>query len=366
VETVPFLDIKAQIASIRSEIDEAIARVVDQAHFVHGDEVRAFEDEFAAWLGARHVVGVATGLDALRLALEALNVSAGDEVILPANTFIATALAVSATGATPVLVDCDEAGLLDPALVENVITPHTRAIMPVHLYGQAADMGRLSAIAARHGIDLVEDAAQAHGARDGERTVGTLGRIAGFSFYPGKNLGALGDGGAVATDDDHLAERVRRLGNYGQVRKYVHVEKGANSRLDTLQAAVLRVKLRHLDAWNQSRMRIAALYDRGLAGTEAQPLPRRPGAGHVHHLYVVRHPRRDALQKHLADLGIGTLVHYPRPVHLHEAYAELAPLAGSFPVAEKLSREVLSLPMYAELRDDQVDRVVEAVRASRN
>ncbi len=359
---VPFLDLRAQLRSIRPEIDDAMARVLDAGHFVHGDEVARFETEFAAWLGADHVVGVGNGLDALRLALEALGVGAGHEVIIPANTYIATALAVSAVGARPVLVDCDAAGLMDPDLVATAVTDRTRAMMPVHLYGQAADTSRLGRLASRFGLALVEDAAQSHGASDGQCLTGTVGHAAGFSFYPGKNLGAFGDAGAVATNDGLLAEKVRRLSNYGQAAKYVHIEKGCNSRLDSLQAAILRVKLRNLAAWNQERVRLAAIYDELLAGTSVRPLPRRPGAGHVFHLYVVRHPRRDELARFLGDHGIQTLIHYPRPIHLHEAYRELASLEGRFPVAESLSREILSLPMYPELGADAVRHVCEVIR----
>jgi dTDP-4-amino-4,6-dideoxygalactose transaminase len=359
---IPFVDLKSQYESIREEVRAAIDGVLESTQFILGDAVTEFEREFASYVGVRHAIGVASGLDALRLALEASGLGTGDEVIVPANTFIATALGVTAAGAVPVLVDCREDTYeIDPELVERAITARTRAIMPVHLYGQSADMDRILEIAAAHGLDVIEDAAQAHGTRFRGARCGTFGRAACFSFYPGKNLGAYGDGGMVVTDDDELAERVRRLRNYGQSAKYVHVERGTNSRLDTVQAAVLRVKLARLDAWNASRAAHAARYSEGLAGKGLVLPVVDERSTHVYHLYVVRTGHRAALQRHLLERGIQSLIHYPIPIHFQEAYRDLGKRRGDFPVTERVSDEILSLPMFPELMVEQIDRVVEAV-----
>jgi dTDP-4-amino-4,6-dideoxygalactose transaminase len=359
---VPFVDLKAQYRSIREEVRAAIDATLEEAHLILGPVVERFERDFAAYLGVRNAVGVGTGLDALRVALEVCGVGADTEVIVPAHTFVATALAVSAAGATPRFVDCrGDTFLIDPDLIESAITPRTRAIMPVHLYGQSADMATILALADKYDLAVVEDAAQAHGTRFEGKPCGTLGRAGCFSFYPTKNLGAYGDGGMVVTNDDELAERIRRLCNYGQSSKYVHVEKGGNSRLDSLQAAILGVKLRHLDQWNEARGSVASRYSERLAGSGVTTPSVDPRSTHAYHLYVVRSSRRDELQKHLADHGIQTLIHYPIPIHLQEAYRDLGLGPGSFPVAERLAHEVLSLPMYPELTDAQIDFVVTAV-----
>jgi dTDP-4-amino-4,6-dideoxygalactose transaminase len=356
---IPFLDFAALHAELRPELDAAYQRVVDSNHLILGAEVEQFEREFAAYCEAGHAIGVGNGLDALFLILKAMDIGAGDEVIVPSNTFIATWLAVSYVGATPVPVEPDSATFnLDPARIEAAITPRTRAIMPVHLYGQPADMDPIMAIARRHKLKVIEDAAQAHGARYRGRRVGALGDAAGFSFYPGKNLGALGDGGAIVTNDAELAQRVRVLRNYGSSVKYHNEFKGHNSRLDELQAAFLRAKLKGLDAGNVRRREIAARYLDGLAGAGLE-LPFVPEwAEPVWHLFVVRSPARQALQAALGERGIGTLVHYPIPPHRQPAYAELAMSEGSFPIAEAIHREVLSLPMWPQMRDEQVERVI--------
>ena len=362
---VPFLDLKAPHRELYPELDAAYDRVLNSGWFILGKEVEAFEREFAAYCEADHCIGVGNGLEALHLILRAYGIGPGDEVIVPANTYIATWLAVSYAGARPVPVEPDARTYnLDPALIEAAITPATKAILPVHLYGQPADMDPINTIAARHGLKVVEDAAQAHGARYKGRRVGGLGDAAGFSFYPGKNLGALGDGGAVVTNDSELAERVRVLRNYGSRVKYHNEIKGFNSRLDELQAALLRVKLPVLDEWNQRRRDAAARYLDGLAGSELG-LPSIPDwAEPVWHLFVVRHPQRDALQQRLQQAGIGTMIHYPVPPHLQPAYAELGYSAGAFPISEAMHREVLSLPMGPQLTAAQLEAVMMAMQAS--
>ncbi|HYF59421.1 MAG TPA: DegT/DnrJ/EryC1/StrS family aminotransferase [Burkholderiaceae bacterium] len=359
---VPFLDLRAGYEALRGEIDEAVARVLASGHYIGGPEVERFEADWAAYCGARHCVGVGNGLDALRLALEALEVGPGDEVIVPAHTFVATWLAVAQVGATPVPVEPDEGTFnIDAARVEAAIGPRTRAILPVHLYGQPADLDPLLALAARHRLAVVEDAAQAQGARHRGRRIGAQGHAVCWSFYPGKNLGALGDAGAVTTDDPALAERIRMLGNYGSRTKYVHELRGINSRIDPVQAAVLGVKLRHLDDWNARRARIAAAYLESLGGG-ALRLPAVPDwARPAWHLFVVRHPERDALRERLAERGIGTLIHYPVPPHRQRAFESMAGL--SLPLAESMAAQVLSLPIGPQMTDEQVSAVIEAVRA---
>lgn len=361
--TVPFLDLKAPYVELREELDDAWRRVMASGWYVLGKEVEAFETEFAAYCGARHCVGVANGLDALFLIVRALDIGPGDEVIVPSNTYIASWLAVSMAGATPVPVEPLEATHnLDPSLIEAAITPRTKAIMVVHLYGQPADMDPIVGLAARRGLKVIEDCAQAHGARYKGRPVGTFGQGAGFSFYPGKNLGALGDGGAVVTNDTSLGDRVRVLRNYGSREKYRNELQGVNSRLDELQAALLRVKLRYLDVWNARRRAAAARMVVDLRPATGLTLPEVPSwADPVWHLLVVRHERRDALQRSLAERGIGTMIHYPVPPHLQPAYRELGLAAGSFPVAERLAREVLSLPVGPHLDSKSQASVVAAV-----
>jgi dTDP-3-amino-3,4,6-trideoxy-alpha-D-glucose transaminase len=360
---VPFLDLAGPHSELRTELDAAFARVLDRGSYVLGPEVEAFETEFAAFTGARACVGVGSGLEALRLALAAAGVGPGQEVIVPAHTFIATWLAVSDLGAIPVPVDVDpETALLTAAAVGAAVTPRTRAIVPVHLYGQPVDCDALEAVAARHGLFLLFDAAQAHGARWRGRALGGRGGASAWSFYPGKNLGALGDGGAVTTDDLALAARLRRLRNYGQAEKYVHVERGVNSRLDELQAAFLRVKLPRVAGWNARRAELADRY-RAALPVATPPLGRVEGAGSCWHLLVVRALDRDLLRARLADAGVQTLVHYPVPPHLQAAYAGRF-AAGAFPAAEALAREVLSLPMGPHLCAHQVDLVAGAVHAA--
>ncbi|MCA1669150.1 MAG: DegT/DnrJ/EryC1/StrS family aminotransferase [Thermomicrobia bacterium] len=365
--TIPIASAAAQYATIKDEIDAAVQRVMESGWFILGAETEAFEREFAAYCGVAHAIGVGNGTDALMLALKALDVGPGDEVITVPMTAAFGAFAITMNGATPVFVDI-EAGTanMNPLLLERAITPRTKAIMPVHLYGQAADLGAIMAIAARHGIPVVEDAAQAHGAMHDGKRVGSVGRIAGFSFYPSKNLGAAGDGGAVTTNDPVLAEKVRMLRNGGQRGKYEHVIQGVNSRLDELQAAILRVKLAHLDDWNVARRRLAHQYDELLAGSSVALPEERAGAtpeGHVWHLFAVRHPRRDALAAYLKERGISTAVHYPTALHLQPAFASLGLGAGTFPVAEAQAREELSLPLYPELTAEEVLYVADAVRA---
>jgi len=365
VSTLPFLDLKAINAAQRAELVQAFERVLDSGWYVLGQEVAAFESEYAQWCGAGHAVGVANGLDALVLTLRALGIGPGDEVIVPSNTYIATWLAVSAVGARPVPVEPDAASFnLDPARIEVAITPRTRAVMPVHLYGQACDMAAILAIARRRGLRVVEDGAQAHGARWAGRRLGAHGDAVAWSFYPGKNLGALGDGGAVTTDDATLAERIRVLRNYGSRVKYHNEVIGTNSRLDELQAALLRVKLRSLDAGNARRGEIAAQYGAGLRGPGLQ-LPRAAAAADpVWHLYVVRHPQRDRLAAALAAAGIGTVIHYPVAPHLQPAYAALGWGPGSLLLSETLHREVLSLPIGPTQTDAQTATVIGAVNAA--
>jgi dTDP-4-amino-4,6-dideoxygalactose transaminase len=360
---VPFLDLRAAYRELKTEIDDAVARVLDSGCYILGPEVAAFEAEFADYCGARQAIGVANGLDALHLALRAMGVGPGDEVIVPSNTYIATWLAVSQCGATPVPVEPVEATFnLDPARVEAAITPRTRVILPVHLYGQPADIDPILAIARRHGLRVLEDGAQAHGARYKGRRIGTHGDAVAWSFYPGKNLGALGDGGAVTTSDPQLAERIRVMRNYGSRVKYVNEVRGCNSRLDPLQAAALRVKLKQLDAWNTRRSRIAQRFTAELADS-GLVLPRVPDwAAPVWHLYVVRHPRRDALRRALADQGVGTLIHYPIPPHLQQAYAAETSSRGAFPIAERIHDTVLSLPIGPHMTEAQVTTAVEAVK----
>lgn len=363
---VPFVDLKAQYQTIRDQIRAEVDYVFESTQFILGDAVEKFEHDFARYLGVKHVIGVGSGLDALRLALEAAGACSGDEVIIPANTFIATALAVSATGAKPVLVDCrEDTYQIDPALIERAITPRTKVIMPVHLYGQSADVSAIVEIARNHRLEVIEDAAQAHGTRFSGQRCGTFGLAGCFSFYPGKNLGAYGDGGAIATNDDDFAKKVNRLRNYGQKQKYVHVEKGANSRLDTVQAAILNVKLQHLDEWNAARRAHAAMYSDSLAAPDFIVPRLDPRGEHIFHLYVVRTRNRDELQKHLNSRGIQTGIHYPIPIHLQEAYRDLGLGRGSFPVTERLAHEIISLPMFPELTHHQIELVLEALSSFR-
>ena len=356
---IPFLDLKTPYLELKQELDEAIARVVSSGWFIGGGEVDQFEADYAQYCGATYAVGVANGLDALHLALRAMDVGPGDEVIVPSNTYIATWLAVSQCGATPVPVEPDGRTYnIDPALIEAAITPRTKAILPVHLYGQPADLDPILAIARKHGLRVLEDGAQAHGARYKGQRLGAHGDAVAWSFYPGKNLGAMGDGGAVTTNDAQLADRLRMLRNYGSRVKYVNEVQGYNSRLDPLQAAILRVKLKRLDEWNARRSALASLYQQGLADCGLK-LPYRPEwAEPVWHLYVVQHEQRDALQQSLADGGVGSLIHYPIPPHRQQAYAQADWGRGAFPLAERMADRVLSLPIGPHLQVEQVAEVI--------
>lgn len=360
---IPLVDLAAQYPEIRSEVDAAIARVLDSASFILGREVSEFEAAFAAFVGSAGAVGVASGTAALHLALLACDVGPDDEVITTAHTFIATAEAISHTGARPVFVDIDPATYtLDPVRVEAAITPRTKAIIPVHLYGQPADMTALVDIARRYGLRIVEDAAQAHGAEVDGRRCGSIGDLACFSFYPGKNLGAYGDAGAVTGNDPDLLARVRKLRNHGRTTKYEHDEVGFGERMDALQAAILGVKLRRLEAWTELRRAHAARYAELLQGSPvALPVEAR-GRRHVYHLYVIRSGRRDALLEHLRSAGIGAGIHYPVPLHRQPAYTSRGYRELELPETELAAREVLSLPMYPELSEEQIETVASAIR----
>lgn len=359
---IPFLDLKAPYLELKAEIDEAIARVVNSGCFIGGAEVEQFEAEYARYCGASHAVGLANGLDALHLALRAMEVGPGDEVIVPSNTYIATWLAVTHCGATPVPVEPDaETFNMDPEKLEAAITRQTKVVLPVHLYGQPADMDPILRMARKHGLRVLEDAAQAHGARYKGKRVGAHGDAVAWSFYPAKNLGAMGDGGAVTTNDDRIADCLRVLRNYGSRVKYVNEVRGYNSRLDPLQAAILRVKLAHLDEWNERRRRVAEIYRRGLAGG-VLTLPHVPEwAEPVWHLFVVQHPSRDLLQERLAASGTASLIHYPIPPHRQQAYSHLGWGEGAFPVAERLAARVFSLPMGPHLKAVEADAVIDQV-----
>ncbi len=360
---IPFLDLGAAYRELKADIDAVIQRVLDSGWYILGPEVDAFEAEWAAYCGANHAVGVANGLDALILALRALKIGAGDEVIVPSNTYIATWLAVTAVGATPVPVEPNPATHnIDPTRIAAAITRATKVILPVHLYGQPVDLDPILAIAREHGLRVIEDAAQAHGALYKGKRVGAHADVVCWSFYPGKNLGALGDGGAVTTDDAQIAEDIRVLRNYGSRVKYINDVQGVNSRLDPIQAAVLRAKLCHLDAWTQRRRMIAGLYESGLQGS-GLILPDVPEwANPAWHLYVVRTAQRDTLQKRLTEAGVGTLIHYPIPPHMQAAYADLALTPDALPLARQLAGEVLSLPMGPQLALADVERVIAAVK----
>ncbi|MBR1684203.1 MAG: DegT/DnrJ/EryC1/StrS family aminotransferase [Clostridia bacterium] len=359
---VPYSDFHVMHDSIRDDLNAAYEKVMDSEWFIQGKQDTAFEEAFASFLGVRHCIGVGNGLDALRLILLALGIGRGDEVLVPANTFIASALAISYVGATPVLVDPDpETALITPEESEKHITSKTKAIMVVQLYGRVADMEGFQALAQAHHLALIEDAAQAHGAERSGRKAGSFGIAAGFSFYPGKNLGALGDGGAVVTDDDVLAQRVRALSNYGATVKYHHDELGVNSHLDELQAAFLSAKLPHLPAWTEERRRLGARYEKEITSGKLRLLRHDPG--NVYHIFPVFCEDRDALQRYLEDQGIHTLIHYPIPIHLQKAYQSLGHRIGDFPAAESLAASELSIPLYPGMTEEAVDYVIAALNA---
>lgn len=358
---IPFLDLRAQYREIGPEIEKAVVAVLHGCDYVLGETVERFEAEFADYCGADHAVALNSGTSALHLALLAAGVGPGDEVITVPMTFVATTAAIVYAGATPVFVDIDpRTWTMDPALIEAAVTPRTRAILPVHLHGRLADMTAIRVVANRHGLPVIEDAAQAHGAERGGRRAGAIGDIGCFSFYPGKNLGACGEGGAVTTNSAEVAERIRSLRDWGQEGKYNHVRHGFNFRMDAVQGAALRVKLPRLDAWNAGRRRAANVYQTGLGpeiGRPAGPI----AADHACHVYAVRLPNRDAARDELARAGIATGIHYPTPVHLQPAYAHLGHRRGAFPASEALAAETLSLPLYPELGEDRAARVVQAV-----
>jgi dTDP-4-amino-4,6-dideoxygalactose transaminase len=357
---VPFVDLGAQYRTISAEITEAVSRVFGQSDFILGREVSLFEEEFASFCQAKWAVGVDSGTSALELALRAYEIGSGDEVITAANSFIASALAISHAGATPVLADIDpDTFTIDVAAIEKAVTPRTKAIIPVHLYGHPADMDPILQLAQRHGLVVIEDACQAHGARYKGKRTGSLGHAAAFSFYPGKNLGAYGDGGAVVTSDHAVAKRLEMLRNYGQKEKYQHMFRGYNRRLDTLQAAVLRIKLKHLEEWNEARRQHAKTYCRLLTQTGIAVPHASAASQSVWHLYVIRLDQRDAVKEHLAACGISAGIHYPIPIHLQPAYRDLGYQPGDFPVTEEYARQILSLPMYAELTPEILCRVAE-------
>lgn len=359
---MPFLDVSATYHELKNDIDSALAQVLTSGKFVLGPDVEAFEHEYAEYIGVKHCVGVSSGLEALHLALRALDVGPGDEVLVPGNTYIATWLAVSYAGAAPVPIEPDlNTYNIDPACIEKAITPRTRGILPVHLYGQPADMKAILEIARRRHLWVMEDAAQAHGARYKGVRVGSLGDVACWSFFPGKNLGAFGDGGAITTNNDEIADRARVLRNYGSRVKYFNEVKGLNSRLDTVQAAVLRVKLQHLDEWNDRRRAIAAYYSAALNDTDLVLPSTAPCVEPVYHLYVVRSTRRDELQEFLKTRGVSTLIHYPVPPHRQAAYRDLGLGAGSLPITEQIHREVLSLPMGPHLSALEAEAVVDGI-----
>jgi dTDP-4-amino-4,6-dideoxygalactose transaminase len=364
--TIPLVDLTGAYAELREDIDAAVGGVLASGWYIGGPELQAFEQDFAAYCEAAHCVGVASGLDALHLALRAVGVEPGDEVIVSSNSFIATLLAVSMVGATPVMVEPDpHTHNMDPAAIEASITPRTRVVLPTHLYGQPADLDPILEVVRRHGLKLIEDAAQAHGARYKGKRIGGHGDAVTWSFYPTKNLGAMGDGGAVTTNDPAIAERIRMLGNYGSTVRYVNETRGTNSRLDPVQAAILRVKLRHLDAWNDRRRAIANFYQQTLADSVVE-VPHVPNWSEpVWHLYVVRTKNRAALQAALEEAGVQTLIHYPIPPHLQQAYADMGHGHGDFPVAERLADEVLSLPIGPHMTMEQAQQVADAIeRAS--
>ena len=363
---IPFLDLKAQFAQIRDEVTAAVVKVVESGAFVGaGPEGKPFEAEFAAYCGTADAAGVNSGTTALHLALLAAGIKPGDEVITVPMTFVATTAAIIYANATPVFVDVDPATwTMDPSKIEAAITPRTRAILPVHLHGLTADMDPILEIARKHGLKVIEDCAQAHGAEYKGRRAGSMGDVGCFSFYPGKNLGAYGEGGAIVSSDPEIMKTVRMLRDWGQAKKYDHVLKGFNARLDEIQAAVLRVKLKYIEGWTEGRRRVADAYAQGLAGS-GLGLPTPPAhCRHVYHVYAVRSANRDALGAALQAAGVSTGIHYPTPVHLQTAYADLGHKAGDFPVSEALGREYLSLPMFAEMTDEQVAEVCRAVKAA--
>ena len=363
---IPISDTKKQYLSIKKEIDEAIQDVLNKSWFILGENVAAFEKEFATYLGAKYAVGVSSGTEAIHLALRACGIQNGDEVITVSNTTVPTVCGITSAGAIPVFVDIDsETYNMDPGQIENIISPRTKAILPVHLYGQAADMDPILKVAKKHNLKVVEDACQAHGAEYKAKKAGTLGNAGCFSFYPSKNLGAYGDGGMVVTNDKDTAGKLYLLRNYGQKERYHHHLKGFNSRLDEIQAAILRVKLKYLDTWNDKRRNLAKLYNSLLQTIVNTPIEK-DYAKHIYHLYVVRTKNRDGLQKYLKGKEIGTNIHYPIPIHLQEAYKDLDYKAGSFPIVEDYSSQILSIPLFPELTDEEINCVAKTIKNFKN
>ncbi|GAB4247511.1 MAG: DegT/DnrJ/EryC1/StrS family aminotransferase [Ekhidna sp.] len=357
--SIPFVDLKAQYASIKEDIDRAIAEVLNSTTFIGGELVQQFENEFADYIGTKHCIGVANGTDAIEIALKALGIGTGDEVLVPALTWISTAGAVNNIGAEPVFVDVlEDQHTIDPALIEAKLTSKTKAIIPVHFYGLPAQMEAIMSIATKHGLKVIEDCAQAHGATIHEKTVGTYGQIATFSFYPGKNLGAYGDAGAIVTSNPELDEICRRLRNHGQLKKHDHTIIGRNSRLDTIQAAILKAKLPYIERWTERRIQVAKWYEKRLAAL-APKVPE--GFRHVYHLYVIQSARRDAIMRSLKEANIGCALHYPTPLPHLASYSYKNHQVGDFPVAEKLCQEILSLPIFPEMSEEEVDWVCEIV-----
>ncbi|MBV9148428.1 MAG: DegT/DnrJ/EryC1/StrS family aminotransferase [Candidatus Eremiobacteraeota bacterium] len=361
-ERLPFVDLRMQYRNHADELQRAIDGVLESAAFILGPEVTAFEEEFARFIGARHCIGVGSGTAALRVALLALGIGPGDEVLMPANTYIACALATSQVGAVPKFVDVGDDYLMRVDEIESALTPKTKAIMPVHLYGQAADVEAIVSIARRHGLAVIEDASQAHGARILSRCVGSFADVGCFSFYPGKNLGAYGDGGAIVTNDPEVAERIRLYHDFGQSKKYEHLLKGDNCRLDSIQAAVLRVKLVHLERWNAQRLAAARRYDGLIKALGVAPPVRHADEGHVYHLYVIEVPDRDSLIERYREANIEVGIHYPVPIHLQRAYGDLQLPQGSFPRTEDAARRIISLPMFPEITPAQIERVAEVLK----
>ena len=361
--SIPFASLHSMHDEIRNELDDAYSRVMDSEWFIQGTECEKFEEEFSNYIGTTYCCGVATGLDAIYLILRAMEIGTGDEVIVPSNTFIATALAVSYAGATPVFVEPDLSTYnIDVDMIENKISDRTRAIIAVHLQGRPADMDSINQIAKQYNLKVIEDAAQAHGSKYKGKRVGGLSDAAAFSFYPGKNLGALGDGGCVTSNDECLINKIRALGNYGSDYKYHHIFMGTNSRLDEMQAAFLRVKLRYIDKWNDERRRIARKYLAGINNPNiVLPLPSTDEYEHNYHVFAIRSERRDELEKYLNDFGVGTVKHYPVPIHLQECYADLNLNRGSLPIAETISNTILSIPMFYGIKENEIDKVIDLI-----
>ncbi|MDO8638385.1 MAG: DegT/DnrJ/EryC1/StrS family aminotransferase [Candidatus Daviesbacteria bacterium] len=359
---INFVDLRRQYKSIKSEIDSAIKNILTSSQFILGSDCIEFEKEFAKFVGVKYAVGVGNGLSALELGMRALDIGEGDEVLTPANSFIASSEAVSFTGAKPILVDClEDTFNMNVDQAEKLITKRTKAIMPVHLYGQVADMGKVLKLAKKYKLYVVEDACQAHGASYKNQKAGSFGDFAAFSFYPGKNLGAYGDGGIIVTNSKNVWDKIHLLRNYGQTEKYIHQSLGWNSRLDNLQAAILRVKLKKLEKWNMSRLNNARLYNRCLEGLPVITPKIFPNYQHIFHLYVIRVKNRDKLAKYLSSKGVSTVMHYPLPIHLQPAYKDLGYKQGDFPITEKLADEILSLPMYPELKENEIKYICQQI-----